>query len=439
MVNRERFLSPMPLAARMRPDRIEDVLGQASLLAEGTPLRRLIQGKDAGATSLILWGPPGVGKTTLARLIASTRGSSFRQLSSISAGVKEVRQVIEEAKSNALYGSKTVLFLDEIHRFTKSQQDSLLPSVESGDVQLVAATTENPAFSIIQPLLSRSLTLNLFPLTDPEIEQLVSASLLDPRGFAGEASLEPEASQAIIKASAGDARRALTILESAGACAYERDQSAEVVAISLSDVETSTSRSASIYDRAGDAHYDVISAFIKSVRGSDVDAALFYLARMVDGGEDPQFIARRLIILASEDVGLADPQALNLAVSAAQAVSLIGMPEGRIPLAEVTIYLALAPKSNSAYEAIGAALEYVRHEGAASVPMHLRGTGYSNASSQGHGVGYRYPHDFESSVVAQTYLPEQVQAMTFYKAKEAGREAELGSLWSRLRRIIRGE
>lgn len=439
MVNRERFLSPMPLAARMRPERIEDVFGQTSLLEEGTPLRRLIASKDAGSNSLILWGPPGVGKTTLARLIASTRGSSFRQLSAISAGVKEVREVIDEAKKNSLYGTKTVLFLDEIHRFSKSQQDSLLASVESGEVQLVAATTENPAFSIIPPLLSRSLTLSLLPLSESEIGLLISASLLDPRGFAGEATLEPEAAQAIIKRSAGDARRALTLLESAGACAYERDHAIDVVKISLADVETSTSRSASIYDRAGDAHYDVISAFIKSVRGSDVDAALFYLARMVDGGEDPQFIARRLIILASEDIGLADPQALNLAVAAAQAVSLIGMPEGRIPLAETTIYLALAPKSNSAYQAIGAALEYVRHEGAASVPMHLRGTGYMNATSQGHGVGYVYPHDFDTGVVEQTYLPEQAQSVTFYKAKDSGRESELSALWSRLRRIIRGE
>jgi putative ATPase len=429
----------MPLAARMRPERIDDVVGQTSLLEQGTPLRRLIESKDAGSASLILWGPPGVGKTTLARLIASTRGSSFRQLSAISAGVKEVREVVDEAKKNALYGSKTVLFLDEIHRFSKSQQDSLLPSVEAGDVQLIAATTENPAFALIQPLLSRSLTLNLSPLSDIEISALVNRSLLDPRGFGGEAVIDSAAAEAITNRSGGDARRALTLLESAAACAYERDAEARIVTIQLSDVETSSSRSASIYDRAGDAHYDVISAFIKSVRGSDVDAALFYLARMIDGGEDPQFIARRLIILAAEDVGLADPSALPLAVSAAQAVSLIGMPEGRIPLSEATIYLALAPKSNSAYQAVNDALAFVRDEGGASVPMHLRGTGYSAAAAQGHGVGYLYPHDSPNGVSEQSYLPEEARGRVFYQPKELGRESEYASLWSRLRRIIRGK
>ena len=429
----------MPLAARMRPERLEDVIGQSKLLEEGTPLRRVIENKDAASTSLILWGPPGVGKTTLARLIATSRGSAFRQLSAISAGVKEVREVVDEAKKNALYGSKTVLFLDEIHRFTKSQQDSLLPSVEAGDVQLVAATTENPAFAVIQPLLSRSLTLQLTPLTDVEIEELIAHAIRDPRGFAGEAVLDQEAVLAITRRSGGDARRALTILESAAACAFERDVSAELVTVTLSDIEISTSRSASIYDRAGDSHYDVISAFIKSVRGSDVDAALFYLARMIDGGEDPQFIARRLIILASEDVGLADSNALNLAVSTAQAVALIGMPEGRIPLSQATIYLALAPKSNSAYQAINDALRHVRDEGAASVPMHLRGTGYADAANQGHGVGYKYSHDAVGGVVEQSYLPDEIKQISLYKPKELGKEAELGPLWARLRRIIRGK
>jgi putative ATPase len=439
VVNRERFLSPMPLAARMRPERIEDVLGQANILADGTPLRRLIESKDAGSTSLVLWGPPGVGKTTLARLIASTRGAGFKQLSAISAGVKEVREIVDEAKKSALYETKTVLFLDEIHRFTKSQQDSLLPSVESGDIQLVAATTENPAFAVIQPLLSRSLTLSLTPLADSEVMQLLTSALQDPRGYAGEATLDADAAGAIVKRSGGDARRALTVLESSGACAYERDTVAKTVRITLADVETSTSRTASIYDRAGDAHYDVISAFIKSVRGSDVDAALFYLARMIDGGEDPQFIARRLIILASEDVGLADPTALNLAVSTAQAVALIGMPEGRIPLSQATIYLALAPKSNSAYQAINAALQRVRTDGAASVPLHLRGTGYADAASQGHGVGYKYSHDSPGGVVEQRYLPDEFDEVSFYKPKELGKEAELAPLWVRLRKIIRGK
>lgn len=429
----------MPLAARMRPERLEDVLGQTEIIGEGTPLRRLIETKDSGSISLVLWGPPGVGKTTLARLIASTRGSSFKQLSAISAGVKEVREVVEEAKKNSLYGAKTVLFLDEIHRFSKSQQDSLLPSVESGDIQLIAATTENPAFALIQPLLSRSLTLTLSPLSGKELSQLIALALEDPRGFGGEASIEKQAADAIVSRSAGDARRALTMLESSAACAYERNGNADSVQITLADIETSTSRSASIYDRAGDSHYDVISAFIKSVRGSDVDAALFYLARMIDGGEDPQFIARRLIILASEDIGLADPEALNLAVSASQAISLIGMPEGRIPLAEATIYLALAPKSNSAYQAINDALQVVRDNGAASVPMHLRGTGYAGATAQGHGVDYKYSHDSPSAVAQQQYLPDELRDAVFYHPKEMGREVELASLWARLRRIIRGK
>ena len=438
MLNRERFISPMPLAARMRPERLEEVLGQASIVAEGSPLRRLIESKDAGATSLILWGPPGVGKTTLARLVASTRGTGFKQLSAISSGVKEVREVIEEAKRNALYGSKTVLFLDEIHRFSKSQQDSLLPSVESGDIQLIAATTENPAFSVIQPLLSRSLTLNLAPLTDLDIRQLLNLAIQDPRGFAGEALLDEQAALAITVRSAGDARRALTILESSAACAFERDPSAEQAQITIGDVETSTTRSASIYDRAGDSHYDVISAYIKSVRGSDVDAALYYLARMIDGGEDPKFIARRLIILASEDVGLADPDALGLAVSAAQAVSLTGMPEGRIPLSQATIYLSLAPKSNSAYRAIDEALRTVQDSQFAQVPMHLRGTGFAAAKTQGRGVGYKYPHDEPNSVSRQQYLPEGLASVELYLPKEIGREAEFASLWARLKRIIRG-
>ena len=429
----------MPLAARMRPERLEDVMGQQSILGDGTPLRRLIESKDGGATSLVLWGPPGVGKTTLARLIASTRGSNFKQLSAISAGVKEVREVVEEARKNSIFGIKTVLFLDEIHRFSKSQQDSLLPSVESGDIQLVAATTENPSFAVIQPLLSRSLTLTLVALSDVEIGELVLHALDDPRGFAGEATIEPDAVSAIIRRSGGDARRALTTLESSAACAYERNIEVDTVRIMLADIETSTSRSASIYDRAGDSHYDVISAFIKSVRGSDVDAALFYLARMIDGGEDPQFIARRLIILASEDIGLADPEALRLAVSAAQAVALIGMPEGRIPLSQVTIYLALAPKSNSAYQAINKALQVVRDSGAASVPMHLRGTGYSGASELGHGVGYKYPHDSTGAVIEQQYLPETITDTKFYAPKALGREVEFASLWARLRRIIRGK
>ncbi len=438
MVTRQNFISPMPLAARMRPESLDEVLGQKNALGEGSPLRRMIENIDGGSISVILYGPPGVGKTTLARLIANARGSSFRSLSAITAGVKEVREVIEEAQKNStLFAKQTVLFLDEIHRFSKSQQDSLLPSVESGAIVLVAATTENPAFSVIQPLLSRSITIALSELADDEIRALVMRAIEDPRGFDAQATIEGDALGAIVSRSGGDARRALTSLEASAATAFERQPDAKSVLISIEDVDSSTSRAANIYDRSGDGHYDTISAFIKSVRGSDVDAALYYLARMIDGGEDPRFIARRLIILASEDVGLADPAALSMAVSAAEAVSLIGMPEGRIPLSQATIYLALAPKSNTAYKAINKALEVLRGSGAKPVPMHLRGTGFSSASAQGRGVDYQYPHDSESGVLPQQYLPDGYQELELYEPKSVGKESELALLWKRLRAIIR--
>ena len=391
-----------PLAVRMRPRDLDEVVGQRHLLAPGSPLRTLAS-PDAtrAATSVILWGPPGTGKTTLAGAIAQTSGRRFVQLSAISAGVKDVRQVMDEALNNRdLYGVGTVLFLDEIHRFTKAQQDALLPGVENGWVTLVAATTENPSFSVITPLLSRSLLLTLEPLTDDDITELVERARTDERGLRGEIDLAEDARRTIVEFASGDARRALTTLEAAAATA----QQVEASEITVDHVQAATDQAILRYDRDGDEHYDVISAFIKSVRGSDPDAALHYLARMIVAGEDPRFIARRLIVLASEDIGMADPQGLPVAVAAADAVQLIGMPEGRIPLAEATVYLATAPKSNAAYVGVDQAIADVKAGRSGQVPMHLRDGHYAGSKRLGHGKGYRYPHDDERGAVSYTHL-----------------------------------
>ncbi len=435
------FQSAAPLAARMRPNSLEEIVGQTAALEAGSPLSRLIENQDQGAaTSVILWGPPGTGKTSIANVIALKTARRFEQLSAISAGVKEVRAVIEEAKTeSSLYQRGTVLFLDEIHRFSKAQQDSLLPAVEAGWVTLIAATTENPSFSVISPLLSRSLIVQLQPLENTDLEALITKTLSDPRGLDSKVSLADGVLALIVRMAGGDARRALTVLEASAFTVYSKDRSAEEIFIDVHDVEVSTTAAASRYDRAGDQHYDIISAFIKSVRGSDVDAALHYLARMIVGGEDPRFIARRLIILASEDIGLADPAALGICVAAADAVALIGMPEGRIVLSEATVYCALAPKSNSAYEAINAAIEDVKAGTGTSVPPAMRGTGYVDAGRFGSGVGYKYPHGEEIAVVAQQYAPDDVLAKSYYKPKSSGREKDFVTLWGRLRSIIRGQ
>src|SRR5437764_9886271 len=333
-----------PLAARLRPATLDEIVGQEHLLGPGSPLRRLVEG--GGTTSVMLWGPPGSGKTTLARLLAADR--RFVELSAVTAGVKDVRAAIEEAKDRlGLGGERTVLFVDEVHRFNKAQQDALLPGVESGLVTFVGATTENPFFSVISPLLPRSLLPSLEPLTDADIAELVTRAVSDERGLGGSLTLSDEAREHLLRIAGGDARRALTALEAAAGAAA--DARAEV--IDLATLEQAVNQAAVRCDREGDQHYDVTSAFIKSVRGGDVDASLHYLARMIEAGEEPRFIARRLVILASEDVGLADPQALPIAVAAAQAVQLIGLPEGRLTLAEATIYLALAPKRNAVIRA----------------------------------------------------------------------------------------
>ena len=409
-----------PLASRMRPTNLDEVLGQDKLLAASSPLRRLVEGDRTRApSSILLWGPPGSGKTTLARLISSQENTEFVELSAISAGVGQVREVIEASrKRRDLFDQHSVLFIDEIHRFNKTQQDALLAAVESGDLTLIAATTENPSFSVVRPLISRSLVLQLEPVADSDIIALLERALSDERGLPG-VTASPDALERITALCFGDARRALSLLEAAAALADDSE-------ISVAHV-TDTASAVTPYDADGDAHYDTISAFIKSVRGSDPDAALHYLARMIAGGEDPRFIARRLIILAAEDIGLADPQALTLAVSAADAVALIGMPEGRIPLSEATIYLALAPKSNRAYQAINAALAELEHDGFDPVPPHLKSTG---------GVGYRYPHDSTAGIVPQRYRDAETH---FYEPSDHGFEKTLAARLEQVRKILSAE
>ncbi len=426
-----------PLALRMRPRSLNEVVGQANLLSAGSPLRRLVvdvsNDGNVSATSVILWGPPGTGKTTLASLVSTASGRRFVELSAVSAGVKDVREVVEGARhALSMQHVGTVLFVDEVHRFSKTQQDALLPAVENGWVTLIAATTENPSFSVVAPLLSRSLVLRLESLSDDDIRAVIREAVEDPRGFGGSVTLEDKAADHIVRIAGGDARRALTALEAAVGAAAD-DQRANVT---VADVELAVDRSSVRYDRTGDQHYDVISAFIKSVRGSDVDAALHYLARMIEAGEDPRFIARRLVILASEDVGLADSRVLTTAVAAADVVALVGLPEGRIALSHATIELALAPKSNSACLAIDAAIADVRRGLIGSVPPHLRGSNYAGASDMGHGVGYVYPHNLPEAVAAQEYAPEPVRGRRYYQPTNHGNEQRLREVDARLQRAL---
>lgn len=424
--------SHAPLAARMRPRSLEEVAGQEHLLAPGKPLRRLIEG--SGAASVILYGPPGTGKTTIASLISSATGHTFVGLSALNSGVKEVRAVIDQARRALIDGVRTVLFIDEVHRFSKTQQDALLAAVENRTVLLVAATTENPSFSVVAPLLSRSLLLQLQPLDDGAIRDVLNRAISDDRGLANRISVTAEALDQLVALSGGDARRALTYLEAA----------AEAVAdggVLDSDViSANIDRAVVRYDRDGDQHYDVTSAFIKSIRGSDVDAAIHYLARMIEAGEDPRFIARRLIVHAAEDVGMADPHALPIAVAAAEAAQFIGLPEARIPLAEATIYLATAPKSNTVYRAIDAAIADVRAGKAGVVPPHLRDGHYSGAKQLGHAVEYQYPHDYPAGVIAQQYLPDTLLGKAeYYRPSNHGNEKRLRGVVDKLRALIRGE
>lgn len=430
------FSSNGPLAARMRPRTLEDVVGQKKALSQGSPLSMLAkkpQGSAALSTSVVIWGPPGTGKTTIAKAIANTSGRRFVELSAVSTGVKELREVIDKARvDQELYSVATIVFLDEIHRFSKSQQDALLPAVEAGWIVLIAATTENPSFSVNAPLLSRSLVVRLEPLEKADIADLIQKAVSDPAGLAGKVQVAEDAVRRICEIAGGDARRALTVLEASASRAMEFN-SEELAEISLEDVLAALETALVRYDREGEQHYDTISAFIKSVRGSDADAALHYLARMLEGGEDPRFIARRLMILASEDIGLADSSALPLTVAVFDTVANIGMPEARIALAQATIYLSLAPKSNSAYLAINAALDDVRSGFSPPIPLNLRSVSSARVGSD---RSYVYPHDQPNAVASQQYLSESRE---YYSPKNLGQEKTLAERIEALRAIIRGK
>ncbi|MEU4443010.1 replication-associated recombination protein A [Actinosynnema sp. NPDC050801] len=427
-----RIAANAPLAVRMRPRTLDEVVGQDHLLGPGAPLRRLVEGSSPA--SVMLYGPPGTGKTTLATLVSQATGRRFAALSALSAGVKEVRAVIEEARRRLVRsGESTVLFIDEVHRFSKTQQDALLGAVEDRIVLLVAATTENPFFSVVSPLLSRSLVLQLRPLTDDAVRVLVKRAVQDERGLGGTVTVEPDAEDHLVRLAGGDARRALTALEAAA------DSVGPGGVLDLPTLEATVDKAAVRYDRQGDQHYDVTSAFIKSIRGSDVDAALHYLARMIEAGEDPRFIARRLVIHASEDVGMADPTALQTCVAAAQAVQLIGLPECALNLAHATIHLATAPKSNAVAAAIGEAMADVRKGSIGSVPTHLRDGHYAGAAKLGNAQGYRYPHDVPEGVLTQQYPPDDLVGRDYYEPTGRGAERVLAERLPKLRKVVRGQ
>jgi putative ATPase len=410
----------------MRPAGLDEVVGQDHLLRDGSPLRRLVDG--SGAASVILYGPPGTGKTTLASLISQATGRRFEALSALSAGVKDVRAVLEGARVALIRGQQTVLFIDEVHRFSKTQQDALLAAVENRIVLLVAATTENPSFSVVAPLLSRSLILQLQPLGADAVRAVVERAVADPRGLRGSVTVDADAIELLVQLAAGDARRALTALEVSA-------EAGDHVTVEI--IEQSLDKAAVRYDRDGDQHYDVVSAFIKSVRGSDVDAALHYLARMLTAGEDPRFIARRLTILASEDIGMADPTALPTAVAAAQTVQLIGMPEAQLTLAHATVHLATAPKSNAVTMALAAAMGDIKAGKAGLVPPHLRDGHYSGAAALGNAQGYSYPHDDPDGIVPQQYAPDELVGADYYLPTTHGAEREIAGRLDRLRAILR--
>ncbi|CAB4695641.1 unannotated protein [freshwater metagenome] len=424
-----------PLAVRLRPSSIQELLGQQHLLQSGSPLARLIQGEEKHITSVLLYGPPGSGKTTLAKMIAHSGSREFVELSAVSSGVAQVREVLTQAQERMTHENKeTVLFIDEVHRFSKAQQDALLPGVENRWVTLVAATTENPSFSIISPLLSRSIVLTLRPLPDAEITTLINRAITDARGLNAEVTISSQALDSLVRLAAGDARRALTYLEAAAGAA-NGEITPEVLSRAVDRVIVN-------YDRGGDNHYDVASAFIKSIRGSDVDAALHYLARMLEAGEDPRFIARRVMISASEDIGIADPSALGLTVAAAQAVAMVGMPEARIILAEAVTYLSCAPKSNASYLAIDAAITDVRASKGGPIPAHLRdshsGTlrdGKEKAAREAD--AYIYPHDEELGVAQQQYLPDALVGTEYYHPTTHGYEARVKTALEQIRKMLK--
>lgn len=419
----EQLRKSQPLALRMRPKTLDEFVGQQELVGPGKFLRRMIESDSL--PSLVFFGPPGTGKTTLAQIIARSTGAQFDELNAVSAGVADIRKVVERARERLQSsGRRTILFVDEIHRFNKSQQDALLPHVESGTIVLIGATTENPYFEVNSPLLSRMRVLRLAPLTPVEVEDILARALVDSEQGLG--SFAMEADEGILALIAqlcdGDARAALNVLEQS----VQLARSADEKKLRRELVETAAMGRIQKYDKQGDNHYDVTSAFIKSMRGSDPHAALHYMARMIEGGEDPRFIARRIIICAAEDVGNADPTALILAVSAMQAAEFVGWPEARIPLAQAVTYIAGAPKSNAAYEAIDSAMQDVRNKDCGEVPVHLRCTHYQGSKALGHGKGYNYPHDFPGGFVEQEYLPSPLQGTTYYRPTSNGREKTIG-------------
>jgi putative ATPase len=428
----DRLSRRAPLAARLRPRTLDEVVGQEQLLGPGRPLRVLITSDRL--SSLILWGPPGTGKTTIARLVAGATSKSFEGLSAVTAGVKDVREVVDRARARlGEQGKGTILFLDEVHRFNRTQQDALLPHVEDGLLVLIGATTENPFFSLTGPLLSRSTLFRLEALSTSDLVQVLRRALADrDRGLGKEpADIDDDALEHLADRSEGDARHALTCLELAHALCIERARAEGDAAkprITIEDAEAALALRALRY--GDDDHYDIVSAFIKSIRGSDPDAGLYWLARMLEAGEDARFVARRLVILASEDVGMADPTALLVADAAARAVELVGLPEAGINLAHAVIHLALAPKSNSVITALGAALETVRRLPAGAVPAHLRDSHYPGAKTLGHGDGYQYPHDTESGWVRQEHVPGEVAGERFYRPGRHGAEAAAVQRWN---------
>jgi putative ATPase len=418
-----------PLAVRMRPQTLSEVIGQRHLTGEGTPFRKLTD-HDA-AMSLLLWGPPGTGKTTLAQVVSNVTRRRFTELSAVTAGVKDVRAAIDAARRElGLTGKQTVLFIDEVHRFNKAQQDALLPAVENRWVSFIGATTENPFFSVVGPLLSRSLLLTLEPIGDDDMRAVIERAVADERGLGGAVTLDDGVADLLIRLAGGDARRALSYLEAAALGVPVGGR------LDIAGVERAVDRAAVRYDRGGDQHYDVISAFIKSMRGSDADAALHYLARMIEAGEDPRFIARRLIVHASEDVGLADPSALQAAIAAAHAVEFVGLPEARINLAQAVIHVAMAPKSNAVVKAINAAAQDVRAGLTGPVPAHLRDASYRGAQRLGHGGGYQYPHDYDEGIVAQRYAPDAVAGRRYYEPSRHGAEARYAERAERIRAVL---
>jgi putative ATPase len=424
----EQDASGKPLAERMRPRALEGFAGQEHVLGPGTALRRAIEADQV--PSLVLWGPPGTGKTTLARIIAKRTGAEFVAFSAVLGGVKEIREIVAAARDRRrMHRKRTILFVDEIHRFTKAQQDAFLPHVEDGTVTLVGATTENPSFEVNAALLSRCRVVTLRALTDEEVGALLDRAVAAPEGLAGMVALAPDAREALARYAYGDARRALNALEVAAAAV----RLAGKAAIDRADAEEALQQKTILYDKAGEQHYDVVSAFIKSLRGSDPDAAVYYMVRMLEAGEDPRFVLRRMVIFASEDVGNADPGALQVAVAALQAVELVGLPEGVLPMSQAAIYLALAPKSNTAIAAYGNARRLVQERGALPVPLKLRNAPTALMKGMGYGAGYRYPHNFEGHYVAEEYLPDALRGEEIVKLSESGLEKALGERWREIK------